>query len=178
VIALLLATLAQADPGALRGPDAPVVVDAGTPEGSVAVNLPGGLGIAVEARADGGAVGASAGARRRLTGEAGRIGWWVGGAAGLVVPTLDPTVGLTLTPWGGLGSDGDRVQGRLGVAVPAVLAPTGVRIPVLAEGGMAVRAGPVWLGARAGLGARFELSYAPALLGQAGLVVGFGARID
>lgn len=171
-----LATIAQADPSALRGPDAAVVIDAGSPDSSVAMALPGGLALAVEGRTDGGAVGAAAGGRLRLTGDDGRIGVWVGGSAGLVVPTLDPTVGVSLTPWGGLASDGQRVSGRLVAVVPAVLAPTGARLPALAEGGLAVRAGPAWLGARVGFGARFDPGFAPALLGQGGLVVGVDPR--
>ncbi len=172
----LLAVLARAEPGALRGPEAPVVLEMGTPESSIAVTLPSGLGVALEVRADGGAVGAAAGARRRFTGEGGHVGVWAGGAAGLVVPTLDPTLGLTLTPWAGLGSDGERVSGRLALVAPAVVAPTGVRLPLLAEGALAVRAGPVWLGGRAGLGARFTLGSAPAALGQVALVVGADPR--
>jgi hypothetical protein len=163
--------VALADPGALRGPPSPVVVEVGTPDASVAVALGERVALAGGLRADLGAVEVAAGVDGRLTGEPGRVGLWAGGSAGVVVPLVTPTVGLAATPWLGWVGDGRAVAGRIALAAPLVVAPTGVRAPLLLEGGLTIGAGPLWIGARGGLGARFTLGSAPATLGQIGLVV-------
>ncbi|MCB9689471.1 MAG: hypothetical protein H6735_30825 [Alphaproteobacteria bacterium] len=128
-----LVSAAWADPAALRLPHREPGAVVGFHDLSVGAPV-GPVDAAVELRTDGGAAGASVGLRRAL--REGAKGWRAdtGCAAGLVVPLVAPTVGLTLTPWASAGVVGGRayVQGLLAAPVAASLGG-GLRIPVQPE---------------------------------------------
>ena len=149
MIALWLG-LASADPGALRSPgEAAAVV--GVHERSLGMWQER-HGFAVELT-DLSAVSLSYG-RRRYFGER---AWHVRGGihAGLVVPLVEPGLGVGFGGFvqGGRFGDGGRVA--LGVAVPAAYGLTSgqLRLPIRFELDAAARfAGEVWAGARLGVG--------------------------
>ncbi|MCA9490834.1 MAG: hypothetical protein KC621_12985 [Myxococcales bacterium] len=147
-----LAVAAWADPTALRLPERAPGVVVGFPDLSVGAPI-GPVDAAVELRTDGGAAGASVGLRRAL--REGAKGWRadVGCAAGLVVPLVAPTVGLTLTPWTSAGIVGGRayVQGLLAAPVAASIGG-GLRVPFQPELQAGARVGRLTIGPRVAFG--------------------------
>ena len=167
---LLFAVAALADPGAMRAPDGRVTIAVGGPDHGVAV-WSNTVGVALSVRADGGAVEAVVGKRWRTERA---FGGRVVLAGGAVVPLVDPGVGLALAPSVHGGHLGEQVEATFGFALPAVvgLAPQpSVRLPVLAETGLAFRAGPVWIGARGAIGAITVPGLAPSAALQGALQV-------
>lgn len=175
MIALLLAA-ALADPVVLRGPapEGALGVSIGSPELSAGGWIRPRLGVAVEARTGGTALGASVGTRATLAGRERPWGIDASLAAGWVLPTVDPALALSLTPALHAGWRGERFQAVLGLAAPlaARLAPRpDLRAPVLVEPWLGLRLGDVWLGARAGLGVVAAPGWAPSIVGHASLGV-------
>ncbi len=173
-LSLALLSLARAEPVAQRAawPAAAVVgvdqVSAGVPVGPVAVG--------VEARLDGGAVGAWVGDRREWS-RPGRAGFRaVGAAASVSALPVARGVGAGATPWVGLGARGRAGAWAVTLAAPLAVGTGGVgavRLPVVAalEGGVAL--GARWgLGARAGAGVVVTPGLDTSALGALGLVVG------
>jgi hypothetical protein len=113
----------------------------------------GPVDLAVEIRSDGGAAGASVGWRRVL--RSGSHGWRAdaGASVGVVVPLIEPSVGLGLTGWASAGVVGRRgyLQGLLAVPIATSVAQ-GLRIPLQPEVHGGVVAGPFLVGPRLGLG--------------------------
>lgn len=173
---LALFGLAHADPIALRAPGAAPGADADTksadappaeapglglaavasgPDLSVGAWLPGGaLGVAVEADASGGPVGAAVAWRRSWRGPKG-FGFDVVGAGGVAVPVAAPAAVVTLTPSAAMGWRTARIDATLGLVAPVAVrvAPApAVSVPVRLEPWLGVHVGPATIGAGAGLG--------------------------
>ena len=153
MMVLWWAALAWADPAALRAPvDRPAAV-LGAEQQSVAVPVGDRWRVAVETHT-GAALGASVGQRWTVLGES--EGWGADAvlAGGLLVPVLDPQLGLTVSPafQGGLRTSG--FAGVVGVAAPMVLTVPRVqaRLPLLTELQLGGAIGPVWLGGRLAVG--------------------------
>jgi len=168
----MMVGLASADPAALRMPTphtASVSGVLGVPELSVGTWLDSGWGLAIEGRASGSTVGASAGRRWVLAGGPDRWGVDASVAAGFTIPTLDPGIGLTLTPSIQAGWRGERVREVIGLTSPSALRLNGVeaRLPILVEDWLMVRAGRTWLGVQLGAGAVFSPGGTAAMAVQA-----------
>lgn len=156
MIALLLAATAWADPVALRAPVAAPGVTLGWHELSAAVPLPDGWWLAPEVRTTGSALGASTG--RRWTLARGPKGWGVDATAavGLLATTATPGVALEVTPAliGGWWGERFAVTADLAVPVAGGWARTWqLRVPGLLELQTGGALGPLWIGARLGMGA-------------------------
>ena len=158
---------ALADPVALRhaGPAGGLVVDAGWPDVSAAWWLSDRLGVGVAWRLPASAVSGAVGLRRRKA--LGGSQWAVDlyGAAGVLVPTVDPGLALTATPAVRLGRDA-RLDFGLGLAVPVELPFLGerrLRAPVLAEATVGYDFGPVEAGVRVGAGPVINLPGPPSV---------------
>jgi len=150
-----LATLAWADPSALRAPIGVPGAVGGLHDLSVGAPVAEGWWLVAEVRTSGSAVGASAG--RRLELVRGDHGWGadLALAAGLSFPTTEPSLAITATPAivaGWFGNDGAV---NFAVALPLQVRLVGgveARLPALFEVQGGGRAGPVWIGARLGMG--------------------------
>lgn len=151
---LLLAMLAQAEPGALRAP----VGDAGlTAEynggASLAVWRDDRWGLAVDASR--GAAGASLG-WRHLHPDGGGLDFFAHG--GLEVPLVEPGIALGLGGAARLSYRRGVFEGGLGVAVPVEVGLVGggtgpaLRLPLLVEPAIGLRLGPVRVGLTGSMG--------------------------
>lgn len=175
LIAMMVGS-ASADPAALRMPTPHTTSVSGVlggPELSVGTWMENGWGVAVEGRLPGSAFGASAGRRWNLAGGPDRWGVDAFVAGGLVVPTIDPGIGLTLTPSIQAGWRGDRVRQVANLTSPTAIRLNGVeaRLPVVLEDWFMVRAGRTWLGVQLGAGAVFSPGGIPAMTVQASAAV-------
>lgn len=167
---LIWATVALAEPVALRAPvEAPVAVALGTRSASIAADV-GPLALAVDVGWDGRAVGVAAG-RRTTVVSGGPWRWDAGAAVGVVVLPVARTVGLTLLPFTSVGLVGGRSALVATVAVPAALSREGLRLPLSAELAGGPRLGPVWVTPRLAAGPVWTPGLDVALAAEVGLVV-------
>ncbi|MEZ4316306.1 MAG: hypothetical protein R3F61_02330 [Myxococcota bacterium] len=165
---ILWLSVALADPAALRAPEAPVVaVDAGTPTCSAAA-WTGAVGGGWWVRDDGGSAGFALGMRRVPEG----FGWTAHGAVGVLASLVRPGLGAHVSGAAGIARHGNRASHRLEVVIPMSLGQGQVRVPVLLEGGSAVRVGRLSIGGRGGVGLTLSKGR-PSYEAQGALVVGF-----
>jgi hypothetical protein len=152
MIGLLWIATAHADPVALRAPVASPALTAGSHDISVGGPLSNNRWVAAELGTDLGTLGASAGTRWAL-GPDDRPRVLQGGlAAGLLLPTVEPGLALTGTPWihgGWVGRAGALVAGA---AMPLAVGTGGVRLPLLFELQGGVRVGPIYVQGRVSAG--------------------------
>lgn len=157
IVALVAAALA--DPLALRAPGSDRAPDAAAwsvaaSGGSLSAGawLPASnLGFALEGDVAGGPVGTSVAYRTRLRTQT-DFGVDLVGAAGLLVPLVDPGVVVALTPSATVGW-----RGRVGDATLGLVTPMAIRVapdpafsvPIRLEPWFGVHAGPVTVGAGA-----------------------------
>lgn len=177
----LASSVAHADASVLRAPDlgTSVALFEGLPESSRAVWIRPWFAITQQQKLPFDSFGVGVGLRRTLAG--GPRGWalsvQLGG--GVSVPTLYPGVALELSPSTNLRVRGEWAYFSMGLAVPAAVrldASADLRIPVVGELWLAFRAGPVWIGAMAGVGATFvpNASSAMALSGGGYIAIPYG----
>lgn len=178
IAALFAIGAASADPIALRAPlsegfrGAEVVF--GAPSSAIAWRN-GTWGVCVDAAPTGAIVGASAGVRRAIVRNDGDMGVDIVLAGGVIVPLIDPGVGVNVTTALQAGWFGDRSTFAVGLAAPIAvrLAPgVGIRVPLLAEALFAARAGDRWdVGLITGAGVAMDPDAAPAIAGEAAVIV-------
>ncbi len=152
MIAALWTTVAFAEPVALRGlrDEATAVVGFQDISGAAPV---GPVRLAVSTRWDRGAVDVALGKRWQL--RRGERGWQIdaGLAGGLIVPLVEPTVGLTFTPFVTAGPVGRRWAASGVIAMPMALSPRGgLRVPLLFEIQAGYTGGRVTVGPRLSVG--------------------------
>lgn len=179
MITLLVASALAYSP-ALRVPlpsEPHVVLALGAPTSSVAWR-DARYGVSVDVAPSGSIAGASVGVRRLLVGEDTRFRLTVEADGGLLVPLIDPGVGLSVSGSIQAGWYGERGSGG-GFALTSPLAfrfapGAQARLPLLLEGDLAVACGPhLSLGALVGAGAAFAPGGPPAATAEASLVVGW-----
>jgi hypothetical protein len=148
----LLASLAWADPVAMRAPYGTAGATVGLHDASAAVPLGDGPWLAAELATNGASAGASAGSRWVLGPEDRVRRLQAGLAGGLLVPLVEPGIALTGTAWLHGGWVGERGAFLAGAAVPVAVGTGGSRMPLIFEllGGVGV--GPVVIGGRLAAG--------------------------
>ena len=172
MIALLLVSMALADPAALRAPGTnQLSLVVGVPELSVGAWLKPNLGLYGSLRADLGSFEVGVAQRRRLAGE--ELGASVEASLGLglQVPLVNLGIGAEVTPALSLVARGERITWSGGLVAPISAGSGGLRVPALAETWIGSRVGSGWIGLRLAAGGIFTPGFSPAFAMEAGLCV-------